>query len=167
MGSAPEGGHLHEPRHAVRGGDARQPGRRLGLDGVERAAAALVEDADQVDDDVAPGDRRLQHRIVGGQVDAHRHDLADIAGRLEEGGADRVADRDAHHEPLGGQPPHHIAADEAGAAENRDATTLGVHGCDLSRGFLLSSLPVTAILQAGQAHRSAADRKFDKGRNGG
>ena len=34
---------------------------------------------------------------------------------LRKAARDRVADRDADHEPFGGQPPHHIAPDEAGA----------------------------------------------------
>ena len=104
--------------------DPRDAGGPVGVDGLEAAAAALVEDADEVDDGVRPGDRGIEDFVRCRDVDMHRHDLADIAGRLQEGRGDRVAAGHADDPALGGQPSHDIASDEAGAAENRDAPTV-------------------------------------------
>jgi hypothetical protein len=90
----------------------------LALDRVETLAAALVQDADEVDDSVdAAHGFRNGGRV--GDVDAHRDDLPDIAHRLQEGRGDRIADRHADDIPARGEPPHQMTTDEPRAAENR------------------------------------------------
>lgn len=82
-------------------------------------ADALEQDPDQVDDDRAVANRRLD----GGRmtkIGLDRVNLADAAERLQlegkvgaaHGGADAIA--------VPRKRPHHVAADKTGSAEDRD-----------------------------------------------
>ena len=87
------------------------------------------------------------HRAMDGGLVLHRgeqrHDLSYGAGGLEEQRGFGIAHRHADHEALVRQPLHHVAADEAGAAEHRR------HTARCHRSVLLS-LP-----RAGFCHRGA------------
>ena len=113
-----DGGHLHQPR-AMRGGRLRD---RLGagaLHRVEALAAALGQDADQIDDDVGVARRGLD-RAGMAQVGLHGVDLPDPAERLQMAGELRPAHRDADAVMALGERADHVAAEEARAAENGD-----------------------------------------------
>ena len=68
--------------------------RALGLDGIEALAAALEQDADQIDDDVGVAHRR-RDRLRIAQIGLHRMDLADPAHRPQMAAQLRPAHRDA------------------------------------------------------------------------
>ena len=93
--------------------------------------AALMQDADEKDHGVGALHRDIDRGLVA-HVDAHRHDLADIAHRPQEGGR-RVAHRDPHHVAARGQSLDDVAADEARAAEHRHASRRGLHQLLLRR----------------------------------
>ena len=89
------------------------------LDGVETLLAALEQDADEIDRcaGVAHGgiDRgRIAH------VRLHGVDLPDAPERLQMPGEIGPTHRHANPIPSLGQRPDHMAAEEAGAAEDRD-----------------------------------------------
>jgi hypothetical protein len=105
---------LH-PRGGCRRGDGPRP---IGLHRLEFLAAALEEDADQVDRRIGAGERGGDGLMV---LDRHaeRRDLPDVAERLQETRPRRMPHRDADRPAVPGQALDHVAADEAGAAENR------------------------------------------------
>jgi hypothetical protein len=117
---------MDEPRGARGLGGGGKALGAFALDRIETLPPGLVEDAHEVDDDIgAPhglGDRRGV-----GDVDTHRHDLADASHRLEECGRDRVAHRHAHDIPAGRQALHDVAPDEARSAENSDSPRSRLH----------------------------------------
>ena len=102
-----------------RGGGQRHLLGAERLHGVEALPAALEQDADQVDHARrrrAP--RPRPSRIA--QVGLHRMDLADPAERLQVAGEVGPAHRDADAVAALGQRAHHVAAEEARAAEDGD-----------------------------------------------
>ena len=113
---------------AVGGGGQRHLLGAVRLHGVEALPAALEQDADQVDDDVGVAHRGLDRAGVP-HIGLHRMDLADPAERLQVAGEIGPAHRDADAVVALGQRPHQVAAEEAGAAENRDQrVVLGLEG---------------------------------------
>ena len=95
---------------------------RLGaerLHRVEALAAALEQDADQVDHHVGVAHRRRDRGRIA-QVGLHGMDLADPAERLQMAGEIRPAHRDADAVAALGQRAHHMAAEESRAAEHGD-----------------------------------------------
>ena len=104
-------------RHAGRGREPRDAAGALGMDTHEVAGTRFRQDADQVDHDVGAFHRLGDARLVG-ERRVERHHLADTAHRPQLVGASRTPDRHAHHVPLLRQPLHHVAAEEAGAAEH-------------------------------------------------
>ena len=95
---------------------------------VEALAAALEQDADQVDDDVGVAHRGL-HRAGVAHVGLHRMDLADPAERLQVAGEVGPPHRDADAVVPARQRPHQMAAEEARAAEDRDQrVVVGLQG---------------------------------------
>ena len=115
---------------AVVGGGQRHLLGAERLHGVEALPAALEQDADQVDDDVGVAHRRLDRAGVA-HVGLHRMDLADPAERLQMAGEVRPAHRDADAVVALGQRPDQMAAEEAGAAEDRDQrVVVGLEGHD-------------------------------------
>ena len=113
---------------AVVGGGQRHLLGAERLHGVEALPAALVQDADQVDDDVGVAHRRFDRTGVP-HVGLHRMDLADPAERLQVSGEVRPAHRDADAVVALGQRPDQMAAEEARAAEDRDqGVVLGLEG---------------------------------------
>ena len=106
------------------------------LHGVEALPPALEQDADQVDDDVGAAHRGF-HRTGVPHVGLHRMDLADPAERLQVAGEVRPAHGDADAVMPLGQRPDQMAAEEAGAAEDRDQrVVMGLegHGTALAAG---------------------------------
>ena len=106
---------VDERRQAGRGGGLGDVARALDMDFVKRP----LEDADQVDRGIGPGERGGDGGLVG-HVGADELDLAEPAQRLEEPGAPGVApgDADAHaglQQRLGD-----VAAEKAAAAEQSD-----------------------------------------------
>ena len=100
---------------------------RLGADGlhrVEALAPALEQDADQVDHHVGVARGRLDRGGIA-QVGLHGVDLADPAERLQVAGELGPAHRDADAVAALGERAHHMAAEEARAAEHGDQ---GVEG---------------------------------------
>ena len=95
-----------------------------GLDAREVLAAALLQDADEVDHRIGALDRG-RDRIGIAQIGLHGMDLADHAERLQEAGEIGPAHRDAHAIAALHQRAHDMAADEAGAAEDRDELLAG------------------------------------------
>ena len=89
------------------------------LHGVEALPAALEQDADQIDDDVGVAHRGLDRPGVP-DIGLHRMDLADPAERLQVAGEIGPPHRDADAVVAPGQRPDQVAAEEAGAAEDRD-----------------------------------------------
>ncbi len=73
------------------------------MNGREALRAALMQDADQIDDRFGPEHGRIDRGIVG-DVAFHQHDLADIAHRLQERRRYRVTHRPAHRPALRRQP---------------------------------------------------------------
>jgi hypothetical protein len=68
-------------------------------------------------------DNRARHRVLVGHAGRERHDLPDLALGLEEPRPARVRHRHAHSVARPREALHHVAADEARAAE---------HGGDLA-----------------------------------
>ncbi len=100
----------------------RRQRHRLGaerLHRVEALPAALEQDADQVDHHVGVAHGRLDRGGIA-QVGLHGMDLADPAERLQVAGELGAADRDADAVAELGERAHHVAAEEAGAAEDGD-----------------------------------------------
>ncbi len=95
----------------------------LGLDGVERLAAALSQDADQVDRDLSVAHGRLYGGGIA-QIGLHGMDLADPAERLQMAGQFRPAHRHAKPVVALGKRPDHGPAQKARSAENRDQCVL-------------------------------------------
>ena len=114
-------------RAMVGGGERDRFGAER-LHGVEPLPAALEQDADQVDHDVGVAHRGLDRAGVA-QVGLHRMDLADPAERLQMAGEVGPAHRDADAVVAPGQRPHQMAAEKAGAAEDRDQrVVVGLQG---------------------------------------
>ena len=100
----------------------RRQRHRLGAGGlhrVEALPAALEQDADQVDHDVGVARGRLDRAGIA-QIGLHGVDLADPAERLQMAGEIGPAHRDADAVAALGQRAHHVAAEEARAAEDGD-----------------------------------------------
>lgn len=89
------------------------------LYGRKALAALLLHDADEIDDGVRALHRSGDRSGVA-QIGLHRVDLADGADRLEEIGKVRPAHGDAHPVATLDERTHDMAADETGAAEDRD-----------------------------------------------
>ena len=82
------------------------------VDRGEFLAAALVQDADQVDDMIRALDGAVD-RPAHAQIGLHRLDLADIAERLQMAGKIGTAAGDANPVAALGERPHHMAPDKA------------------------------------------------------
>ena len=111
-------GDMHQPRAMRR----RRQRAGLGterLHGVEPLAAALEQDADEIDHRIGIAHRGV-NRARMAQVGLHRMDLADPAGRLQVDGEVRPSYRDPDAVAALGQRTHHMAAQEARAAEDGD-----------------------------------------------
>ena len=109
---------MDEPR-ALR---SRRPRHRLGaerLHRVEPLPPSLEQDADQVDDGVGVAGRRLDRRRIA-QIGLHGVDLADPAERLQMTGELGAPHRHPDAVTALGERAHHVAAEETGAAEDRD-----------------------------------------------
>ena len=128
--------------------DQPRPGRRRGLRDVVRAfrlhrlealLAALEQDADQVDHHVGAAHRGL-HRGRVAQIGLHRVDLPDLPERLQVAREVRPAHRRADAVARARQRPHHVAAEEPGAAEYGDQRLCGDFGHRIRP--LRSSAPV-------------------------
>src|ERR1700689_2104707 len=103
--------------HATGGAGYRR--RPFRLNGVEALAAPLEQNADQIDDDVGIARRGLD-RLRKAHIRLHRFYLPDSPERLQMAGQLRAAHRDANTVLAVGERAHHMAADEARAAEHRD-----------------------------------------------
>ena len=115
---------VHQPRAVGR----RRQRDRLGaerLHGVEALAAALEQDADEIDHHVGVARGRLDRSRIA-QVGLHRVDLADPAERLQVAGEIGPAHRDPDAVAALGERAHHVAAEEARAAEDGDQRVDGV-----------------------------------------
>ena len=127
---------MHDIGNTRRSGGLGHSRRAFGLHRFKGLFAPGGEDADQID-------RRLGAAQSGGQrfgiadIGLHRMDLADAAERLEMEGEIGTARRHANAPALARQRPHHMAADEAGAAENRDDAILGRLNIDHRRKPLM------------------------------
>ena len=98
------------------------------LHGVETLPSALEQDADQVDDDVGVAHGRFDGTGVP-HIGLDGVDLPDPAERLQVPGEVRPAHRDADAVVALGQRPDQVAAEEAGAAEDRDQrVVIGLQG---------------------------------------
>ena len=111
------------------GGRARDARGAFRLHGVEALLAALEQDADQVHHHVGAAHRGLD-RLRIAQVRLHGVDLPDPAERLQMARKVRPAHRRADAVALARQRPHHMAAEEARAAEHGDQRL----GGDLGHG---------------------------------
>ena len=89
------------------------------LHGVEALAAALEQDAGEVDHHVGVARRGLDRPRIA-HVGLHRMDLADPAERLQMAGEVGPAHRDADAVVPFGQRADQMAAEEARAAEHGD-----------------------------------------------
>ena len=89
------------------------------LHGVEALAAALEQDAGEVDHHVGVARRGLDRARIA-HVGLHGVDLTDPAERLQMAGEVGPAHRDADTVVALGQRTHQMAAEEAGAAEDGD-----------------------------------------------
>ena len=107
-----------------------------GLHGVESLAAALEQDANEIDDDVGIANRSLDRGAVA-HIGLYGVDLADPAKRLQMAGEVGPPHRDADAVVAPGQRPDQMASQEPGAAENRDERVVGaLKGHDFWPGFL-------------------------------
>jgi ribonuclease D len=102
------------PRDAIRGFD---------VNGRESLLAALVEEPSQVDDRVDTVDGPTDGLFVP-HIGLYRDDLADIAVLPEEAGELWPSRRDPDSKLFVCKPLNDVAAEEAGAAENRDNTQI-------------------------------------------
>ncbi len=89
------------------------------LHGVEALAAALEQDAGEVDHHVGVARRGLDRARIA-HVGLHGVDLADAAERLQMAGEIGPAHRDADAVVAFRQRAHQMAAEETGAAEHGD-----------------------------------------------
>ena len=89
------------------------------MDFGEALAAALVQDADQIDHRIGASDRRGDRAFVA-QAGGDRGDLADIAERLQEQRGVGMPHGDLDDPAASGQLLDQIPADEPGAAEYGD-----------------------------------------------
>ena len=117
---------MDELRAGGLGGERHRLGA-FGLHRVEALAAALEQNADQVDDDIGVAHRR-RDRLRVAQIGLHRVDLPDPAHRPQKAGKLRPAHRDADAVAPPRQRPHHMAAEEARAAEYGDKRLNGNGG---------------------------------------
>ena len=97
----------------------------VGVHGREALPPPFEQDPHQVDDDMAAARRRLDRFRVA-QIGLHGVDLSDAPERLEVARQVRTADGDPNPIAVPGQPANHMAAEEPGAAENRDEGVLVV-----------------------------------------
>src|SRR6516165_2290205 len=108
---------MDEMLDAGRPGEAPEPRRTLAVDRLEALLAALMQDADEVDDRIDPGERLPDARLVG-EARADEGDLADIAHRLQHARPLGVAHDRADHGAARGEVLHDVAADEPGGADH-------------------------------------------------
>ena len=115
-------------------GRARDARCAFGLHRVEALLAALEQDADQVHHHVCAAHRGF-HRLRIAQVRLHGMDLPDPAERLQMARKVRPAHRRADAVAFPRQRPHHVAPEEARAAEHGDQRLGGDlgHGAGLWR----------------------------------
>jgi hypothetical protein len=113
---------MHELRAALgcRARDGRGASRLNRLEGL---SSFFVKDTDEVDERVCSL-RRTLDGILNAQICLHRVDLADAAKRLQVICEIRAPYRDADTPAALGKRAHHVAADEAGAAIDRNQTIL-------------------------------------------
>ena len=104
---------------AESGGGERGAFRAAGMHDVETLRAALIQDADEVDDDARSAHRGFDRARIA-HIGLHGMDLADAAERLQEIGQFGPAHRNADAVAALGQRAHDMAAEKAGAAENGD-----------------------------------------------
>ena len=109
---------MDQPR-AVGGRRERHRLRAKRVHRLEPLPAALEQDADEVDHEVGVAHGRLDRSRVA-QIGLHRMDLADPAERLQMARQVRPAHRDANAIAALGERAHHMAAEKARAAEDRD-----------------------------------------------
>ncbi len=98
-------------------GEAGDATGGLRVDAIEIPGAGFGEDADEVDDDIRPGNGGGDRGAVRDAA-LEGDDLADIARGLEEQGAIRPAHGDAHRVAGLCQMRDDVAPEEAGAAED-------------------------------------------------
>ena len=122
---------MDEPR--ARGGRrARDDAGALGLHRLKSLPAAFEQYADEIDDDCGVAGRGLDRfRIT--HVGLNGVDLSDAPERLEMTREIGPAYRDANAIVPLRQRPHHVAAQEPGAAENRHEGFVGGHSRFISR----------------------------------
>ena len=86
---------------------------------IETLAAALEQDADQIDQHIGVARRGLDRSGIA-HIGLHGVDLADAAERLQVAGEFGPAHRDADAVVALGQRAHHVAAEKARAAIDGD-----------------------------------------------
>ncbi len=86
--------------------------RALGLHGLELLAAALMEDADQIDDGIGACDGARDRGAIP-HIGGDGCHLPDDARGLQEQRLVRTAHRHPHRPVVTGQIRHHVAADES------------------------------------------------------
>ena len=137
--------------------------RAFRLHGLEALLAALEQDADEVDHHVGAAHRGLDRSRIA-KVRLHRVDLPDAAERLEMTGEVRPPHGRAHPVALARERAHHVAAEEARAAEHGDQRFCGDfgHGTALGRakrccGRYSAPRPaVSSVDKAKALHRMSA-----------
>ena len=123
-----DGRDMDEPRADGAGG-AGHRFRAFRLDGIEALAAFFEQNADQIDDDVGIAHCCLD-RLRVAQIRLHGFDLPDPTERPQITGQLRTAHRDTDAEVALGERTHHVAADEARAAEHGDQRVkIAFHSC--------------------------------------
>src|SRR5690606_31394376 len=94
----------------------------LDMEAAEAAAAALVQQADEIDHRIGPRER-AGDLVAVADIAGDGDDLADAAQGLQEAGAFGIAHGDDDAPAVLGQRAHEIAADEPGTAEHHDVAT--------------------------------------------
>jgi len=94
------------------------------MDSVETLAAALEQNADQIDQHLGAA-RRSFHGWRMAEIGLHRVDLADTTERLQMIGEIGPPHRHPDQVVPLGERPHHMAAKKARAAINRDQSVKG------------------------------------------
>ena len=110
---------MHQRLRAGRPRGLRHMARALVLHRGEGLLAGRKQDADEIDDRVGAL-RGGKQRVGKAHIGLHGVDLADAAERLEMAGKLGPPDRHPHARAGLGDGPHHMAADKARAAIDRD-----------------------------------------------
>ena len=144
---------LHHARDALGAGGGGDPSRQRALDFGKTLAAGLVQDADQIDDAGGAGERAPQRRLAV-EVGALHHDLIDAAQRLQMVTVGvRAAADDAKARAALGQPADDVAADEAGASEDREQMV--AHRASLEPPWGLPDRTIAVIIALARIRRPA------------